>query len=410
MKSVLTTETSNPSTKSSDNNTTVTGTQGGNKVSTNDNVTKNDVLDPRVSLGLEWLIQAIITDWSTLEERRKKEQIEHKRIEDEKRKERIRRIAEEQAEKEQQKKKQSTEGSSVTVPVDTSGNAVKEKSTVPPVPLCKVCQKDPAVRRCAAAGWEAVCDPCGTRLEQEKEKKRKQLEEEEETSATESAAVSPTKESNPINTNIHATSTAASPLPTTNTSGSSEKATTPLVAALEEVLTSPQSNAVSFPVEHSSTVDVSATPQKSHNSSLPISAHTPAASQIHQHDTSAVSPSIALLDIPTSPVGNSTMDDTVPPPLPIMETPVLPLVSPASSNINNTETESILPTTNEQPLENTILSPPKALAQEFEEVATPSKSLVQLQDETSTPNPNTTTVTALGTTDMNITHIPVSPH
>jgi len=31
--------------------------------------------------------------------------------------------------------------------------------------LCKICKSAPAVRRCAAAGWEAVCDPCGNKAE-----------------------------------------------------------------------------------------------------------------------------------------------------------------------------------------------------------------------------------------------------
>jgi ADP-ribosylation factor-like protein 13B len=119
-------------------------------------------LDSRIGVGLEWLVNAIRNDWDKLEERRKREQLEHKKLEDSARKERLRKIQEE-TEAATAAAAAAASSSSSSAPVATSEK--KNSSASNEAPQCKVCKSAPAVRRCAAAGWEAVCDTCGNNAE-----------------------------------------------------------------------------------------------------------------------------------------------------------------------------------------------------------------------------------------------------
>jgi small GTP-binding protein len=126
------------------------------------------VLDSRIGLGLEWLVDAIRNDWDKLEERRKREQLEHKKQEDFARKERLRKIQEETAAATAATTvaaASSTSTSNQDKKNETSSTTSSSSSSSSQGPSCKICKSAPAVRRCAAAGWEAVCDPCGNKAE-----------------------------------------------------------------------------------------------------------------------------------------------------------------------------------------------------------------------------------------------------
>jgi len=143
-------------TSSSSSTTTLPTTKPSIEASTSQGLQS---LDSRIGVGLEWLIDAIRNDWDKLEERRKREQIEHKKLEDFARKERLRKIQEETAAATSAAAAAASSSSSTSAAEKTASSATSEG------PQCKLCKASPAVRRCAAAGWEAVCDPCGNKAE-----------------------------------------------------------------------------------------------------------------------------------------------------------------------------------------------------------------------------------------------------
>ncbi len=105
--------------------------------------------DGGLSVGLQWLVRAIEAELPALTERREREQAAHKTAEEEKRRERSRLLR---------------EGAAAGV---GAAQASGEAAPAAPVaaPLCKRCGAVPAVRRCAAAGWEAVCSACAEAAE-----------------------------------------------------------------------------------------------------------------------------------------------------------------------------------------------------------------------------------------------------
>lgn len=141
---------------------------------------KQTALDNSVMLGLQWLVEAISLQLPALEARRVSDKAEHKAAEAKRRQERLARLQASAAAKDaagapatsaSTEPAASSSGSSGPSaagkggkPEGTSGEVTQAADA----PVCKLCKTAPAVRRCAAAGWEAVCDPCGTKAEAQK--------------------------------------------------------------------------------------------------------------------------------------------------------------------------------------------------------------------------------------------------
>lgn len=132
--------------------------------------------DDRILLGLQWLVETVESQLPALEERRAAERAQHKAGEEARRKARLSRLRGEEGHAQAQRA-DVTEASSASTGAGTEaglagGSSPAASPSPPPPPACKLCRTAPAVRRCAAAGWEAVCDPCGTKAEAERDRKR----------------------------------------------------------------------------------------------------------------------------------------------------------------------------------------------------------------------------------------------
>jgi hypothetical protein len=105
------------------------------------------VFDDRILAGLQWLVEAVRSDYHNLTLRRGEEM--------------------KAQEKEEAARK---------------AEAKKEKPAAPTAdanaaPACVLCKTAPAVRRSAAAGWQAVCESCGKAAEDKKAEEKKKEEE-----------------------------------------------------------------------------------------------------------------------------------------------------------------------------------------------------------------------------------------
>ena len=104
--------------------------------------------DPRLLLGLEWLVAAVRVDWRALDARRGRE------------------MAAAAADATRRAARRSSAGATVApaapaalAPVSAPAPAAADSL------VCSSCAVAPAARRCAAADWAAVCDDCGARLQ-----------------------------------------------------------------------------------------------------------------------------------------------------------------------------------------------------------------------------------------------------
>ena len=129
----------------------------------------NGIPDPQIELGLKWLLDTAGGDWATLEPRRIRETDEHNLVEAKRRAVQQAAFAASQAAK-------ANGGLKIADVVATAAGEGGNQTLVPPtaaaaavvtVPSCTKCPGVPAVRRCAASKWEAVCETCATRLEAE---------------------------------------------------------------------------------------------------------------------------------------------------------------------------------------------------------------------------------------------------
>lgn len=145
------------------------------------------IVDERIFSGLQWLVEAITAEFANLDARRKREMAEFAAAEEQRRKARAAaREAREAASRTAAAAAPAADASAADPSTSTTAVPVVVPSTEPTLatvgaspptsgagavpakpsaPLCTQCKIEPAVRRCAAAGWQAVCDDCGARLE-----------------------------------------------------------------------------------------------------------------------------------------------------------------------------------------------------------------------------------------------------
>lgn len=111
-------------------------------------------VDERIWQGADWLVDSISADWGALSERMERETAEFKEADAK------RRAAALAALTGEGKAEQPADGDAADKPATSASPAPDD------VVLCVVkhCGQ-PAERRCQAAGWQAVCERCGTALE-----------------------------------------------------------------------------------------------------------------------------------------------------------------------------------------------------------------------------------------------------
>lgn len=142
-------------------------------------IANGGIFDERIMSGLQWLVDAIGSDLSSLHLRREREMKIAATAEAE-------RKAKARADYEARKaareaaaaaaaatvgpvagaQSSSTGGGTGATPPAAVPAAVAEQPKKPaPVIVCTSCKVNPAAKRCAASGWQAVCMPCADRLE-----------------------------------------------------------------------------------------------------------------------------------------------------------------------------------------------------------------------------------------------------
>ncbi len=136
--------------------------------------------DARIALGLDWLLDAAGGDWGSLNERRQREMVEQKKIEDDRRAAQKAAYAAHVAAVEAKKVGGGAEGGAgggaeggaeggATAAVVGAGSGLATTAAAPPAaaasPQCFRCKREPAARKCAASKWEAVCEKCAGTLE-----------------------------------------------------------------------------------------------------------------------------------------------------------------------------------------------------------------------------------------------------
>eukprot|EP01029_Cantina_marsupialis_P018104 TRINITY_DN412_c0_g1_i1.p1 TRINITY_DN412_c0_g1~~TRINITY_DN412_c0_g1_i1.p1 ORF type:complete len:538 (+),score=199.09 TRINITY_DN412_c0_g1_i1:62-1675(+) len=133
------------------------------------------VMDSRIGNGLSWLVHAIEKEYSMLQERIQEETAVHREENRKRREEQDKRVAENKKRREANEEQVKAEDE-------------KEEEEYE-VPKCVLCKTEPAVRRCAAAAWQAVCEDCGVKAEKALEQKDKENEPEKESNSKQNESV-----------------------------------------------------------------------------------------------------------------------------------------------------------------------------------------------------------------------------
>lgn len=116
-------------------------------------------VDDRIWDGIHWLCDAVSSDLDHLNSRIAADRTAFESKIAAERQERLARI-----EQRQREQKQDAAGSDKDAEKFTAKPAPEPKPHQD-VLLCDVCKKEPAVRKCAAAKWAPVCEPCGQAAE-----------------------------------------------------------------------------------------------------------------------------------------------------------------------------------------------------------------------------------------------------
>lgn len=118
-------------------------------------------VDPRIHEGLNWLMETIKNDLQSLEIRRQEEKAQQTAEREEERRKTLERIKA-SANTDANATKDTSDAAAAS---SISSESASASGASADVILCKSCNVAPAVRRCAASKWEAVCNSCAERME-----------------------------------------------------------------------------------------------------------------------------------------------------------------------------------------------------------------------------------------------------